>query len=98
MPLWAGGEPAGLPARPANIPEFPPVNDRPPPRDTKLITEEEQAKLERELTAARAAQAAEADTVKAETAATKNEQDAASAKPAPRVEAARNKPKKQSQN
>lgn len=62
VPTWVGGEPTGMPERPANAAEFPAVNDRPPPRDTKLITEEEQAKLERELTAAQAAQVVQAQT------------------------------------
>jgi hypothetical protein len=60
IPNWVGGEPADAPARPATTAEYPPVNDRPPPRDAKLITEQEQAKLEGELNAARAKQAAAA--------------------------------------
>lgn len=64
IPTWAGGEPAGAPDRPTTVAEYPPVNDRPPPRDTKLITEEEQAKAERDLMAARNSQAAEAKGVK----------------------------------
>jgi hypothetical protein len=57
IPNWAGGEPTEAPARPAAAAEYPPVNDRPPPRDTQLITVQEQTKLESELTAARAKQA-----------------------------------------
>jgi hypothetical protein len=44
--------------------DYPAVNDRPPPRATKLITDEEQAKSERDLIAARDGQAAEAEDVK----------------------------------
>jgi hypothetical protein len=57
IPNWAGGEPTEAPARPTTTAEYPPVNDRPAPRDTKLITEQEQAKIESELAAARAKQA-----------------------------------------
>ncbi|MEX0841874.1 MAG: hypothetical protein WD039_06265 [Xanthobacteraceae bacterium] len=60
VPNWAGGEPAGTPERPAVEAQYPPVNDRPPPRDAQLITEEEQTRIEQELAAARAAQAARA--------------------------------------
>ena len=65
IPNWAGGEPQGAPQaagdRAANIP---PVNDRPPTRDTKVVTVEEQAKIEKELAAAREAQAKQAAQVK----------------------------------
>ena len=64
IPDWAGGIPVGTPERPIQAAEFPPVNERPPPRDTKLITEEEQTKLERELAAARARQAVQAQEVR----------------------------------
>jgi hypothetical protein len=60
IPAWAGGEPAGAPQRPATAAEYPPVNDRPPARDTKLITEQEQSKIEGELTTVRNAQAVQA--------------------------------------
>jgi hypothetical protein len=61
IPAWVGGEPTGTPERPLTSAEYPPVNDRPPPRETKLITQQEQGKLESELTAARAKQAATAE-------------------------------------
>ncbi len=64
VPSWAGGEPTGTPERPAIPTEYPPVNDRPPARNTKLITEEEQAKLERQLATVRDSQAAQAKEVK----------------------------------
>jgi hypothetical protein len=57
MPAWAGGEPAGIPERPPIQAEYPAVNERPPARATKLITEEEQAKVERQLATARDSQA-----------------------------------------
>ncbi len=63
IPNWAGGEPVGTPERPAAQAEYPPVNDRPPPRRTELVTEEEQAKIEQDLAAARAAQAVRAKQV-----------------------------------
>ncbi len=63
VPNWAGGEPVGTPERPASQAEYPPVNDRPPPRRTELITEEEQAKIEQDLAAAHAAQAVRAKQV-----------------------------------
>ena len=64
IPVWAGGEPAGTPQRPATQLQYPPVNERPPARETKVVSEEEQAKIERELTAARALQAQQAAQVK----------------------------------
>src|SRR5687768_524105 len=66
IPAWAGGEPAGTPQRPATELQYPAVNDRPPARDTKVASEEEQQKIERELAAARAAQATQAAQVKKE--------------------------------
>src|SRR5215468_2001520 len=44
------GLPAGAPARPATPYEYPAVHDMPPARATVPMTEEEQAKLEKELT------------------------------------------------
>jgi hypothetical protein len=64
VPNWAGGEPAGAPQRLATEMEYPPVNERPASRGTKVVTEEEQAKIERELTAARDVQAKQAAQVK----------------------------------
>jgi hypothetical protein len=60
IPTWAGGEPAGTPPRLASELAYPAVNERPPARDTKVVSEEEQAKIERELAAAREAQARQA--------------------------------------
>jgi hypothetical protein len=53
IPPSAGGLPPGAPAQAAVQPPFPNVYVVPPPRPTKLITEEEQARLEAELTAIR---------------------------------------------
>ena len=64
IPSWAGGEPTGTPQRPATEMQYPAVNDRPPARDTKVVSEEEQAKIERELAAAREAQSRQAAQVK----------------------------------
>jgi hypothetical protein len=60
IPTWAGGEPVGTPERPASVAEYPPVNDRPAPRATTIITEQEQAKVESDLAAARDQQAVKA--------------------------------------
>jgi hypothetical protein len=64
LPAWAGGEPAGPPHRPATELPYPAVNERPPARDTKVVSVEEQQKIEGELTAARAVQAKQAAQVK----------------------------------
>jgi hypothetical protein len=64
IPVWAGGEPAGTPQRLATELQYPAVNERPPARDTKVVSEEEQAKIERDLAAAREAQAQQAAQVK----------------------------------
>jgi hypothetical protein len=64
IPTWAGGEPVGTPERPAMEMEYPPVNDRPASRETKVVTEQEQARIERELAAIRDAQARQAAQVK----------------------------------
>ncbi len=64
VPAWAGGEPAGTPQRPATELQYPAVNERPPARDTKVVSEEEQEKIERELAASRATQSKQAAQVK----------------------------------
>jgi hypothetical protein len=43
------GLPQGTPERPAVQPEFQPVHEMPPPRDTKPLTEPERKKLEVDL-------------------------------------------------
>ncbi len=64
VPNWAGGEPQATPPRLATEMEYPAVNDRPPARDSKVVTVEEQAQIEKELTAARDVQAKQAAQVK----------------------------------
>jgi hypothetical protein len=64
IPAWAGGEAPGTPERPAVAAEYPPVNDRPPSRELQLITEQEQARIEKELTAARANQVTQSEAVR----------------------------------
>jgi hypothetical protein len=63
IPTWAGGEPSGTPDRPAVDPAYPPVHDRPPARDSKVISEQDEAKIEKELATARDIQAARAKKV-----------------------------------
>jgi hypothetical protein len=55
MPLV--GLPANTPARPATPPDYLPVHDLPAPRDEKVLTPAQQAKLEKDLLAARDRQA-----------------------------------------
>ena len=52
-PVAIGSLPPDAPARPAEQAPFPNVYDAPPARPAKLMTEEEQARLEAELTALR---------------------------------------------
>ena len=49
LPIWAGGEPAGAPAPPAEPAHYPNVYDLPPPRPAKLISGSQQAQDEAEL-------------------------------------------------
>ena len=53
VPATVGSLPEGAPARPSNPYSFPAVHDMPPPRDDKVLTVEEQRKVEEELVAAR---------------------------------------------
>jgi hypothetical protein len=64
IPNWAGGEPQGTPPRLATEMETPPVNERPPARDAKVVSVEEQTKIEKELAAAHATQAKQSEQVK----------------------------------
>ncbi len=52
------GLPANAPARPATAYEYPAVHDMPPPRSTPTMSEEQQDKVEKELTALRERQEA----------------------------------------
>jgi hypothetical protein len=47
------GLPANAPPRPATAYEYPAVHDMPPPRSTPTMSEEQQDKVEKELTALR---------------------------------------------
>jgi len=58
IPTALGGLPANAPARPAEPPQYLPVNALPPPRDTPPLSAEDQKKLESELVALRDKQAA----------------------------------------
>ncbi len=52
IPQAIGGLPAGVPARPAQAPDFPAVHDMPPPRPA-VLDAEQQKKLEADLIAVR---------------------------------------------
>jgi hypothetical protein len=56
LPPSMGGLPAGAPARTTSQPPYPNVFDIPPPRSTRPLSKEEQAKLEAQLKATRARQ------------------------------------------
>ncbi len=51
-----GGLPAGAPERPTTPGTFPAVHDMPPPRSDAVLTDDEQAKLEKDLSALRTRQ------------------------------------------
>jgi len=53
MPTATGGLPEGVPQRPANPAAYPAVHDMPPARDTTVLSDAEQKKLEADLAAAR---------------------------------------------
>jgi len=71
MPTAVGGLPNEAPKRPENPPAFPPVNDVPAPRAgaDRMLTAQEQKKLEADLMAARARAAAATATATAAAAA-----------------------------
>jgi hypothetical protein len=50
LPAEVGGLPAGAPARPDKPYEYPAVHDMPPARAAEPMSQEEQAKVEKELT------------------------------------------------
>ena len=52
LPTAMGGLPAGAPPRPATTGTYPAVNNVPPPRETTVLTSEEQKRLQDELQAA----------------------------------------------
>jgi hypothetical protein len=53
LPAATGGLPQGTPQRPETPAPYPAVHDLPPPRSTKVLTDEEQKKLEEDLVATR---------------------------------------------
>jgi hypothetical protein len=56
LPEWAGGVPASAPQRPAENMPFPNVYEQRPQRDSKTLSEDEQKRLESELSNLRDAQ------------------------------------------
>ena len=52
MPTAVGGLPEGTPQRPSTPAAYPAVHDRPPKRDSPMLTDQEQRKLEEDLVAA----------------------------------------------
>lgn len=65
IPKWAGGVPEEAPQRLSSEMQYPPVNERPPAReDSRIVSVDEQAKIERDLVAARDVQAKQAAQVK----------------------------------
>ena len=58
MPTMVGGLPQAAPERPQTPPAFPAVHDMPPPRNTKVMTEEEKKRAEAELAVMREQQTA----------------------------------------
>lgn len=53
MPASIGGLPEGAPERPAQPPAYPAVHEIPPPRAARMLDDEQQEKLEKDLSAAR---------------------------------------------
>ncbi len=53
MPASIGGLPAEAPERPAEAPAYPAIHATPPPRAAKVLDEDQQEKLEKDLAAAR---------------------------------------------
>ncbi len=53
LPAAAGGIPEGAPQRSASPPAYPAVHDMPPARESAVLSDEEQKKLEADLAAAR---------------------------------------------
>jgi hypothetical protein len=53
IPTALGGLPEGVPQRPAKPPTYPAVHDMPPARDSAVLSDAEQTKLEADLANAR---------------------------------------------
>ena len=65
LPTAIGGMPQAAPQRPETPPDFPAVHDMPPPRTTKVMTEEEKKRAEAELALMREQQARRAQSAAA---------------------------------
>jgi hypothetical protein len=57
LPTAIGGMPQAAPERAETAPAYPAVHDMPPPRNTKVLTEEEKKRAEAELAVMREQQA-----------------------------------------
>jgi hypothetical protein len=66
MPHWAGGLPPEAPARGDETPVYPNVQERPPARPTKLISDPEREKIEAELAALRSRTNAQSEAIQKE--------------------------------
>jgi hypothetical protein len=53
IPAGIGGLPAEAPSRPAEQPAYPAVHDIPPPRPVRVLDDDQQEKLEKDLSVAR---------------------------------------------
>ncbi len=53
IPAGLGGLPETAPARPAEQAEYPAIHDMPVPRNARMLDEDQQEKLEKDLTRAR---------------------------------------------
>ena len=65
-PKALGGLPDGVPARAETQPNYLPVHDVPPPRDTKKMTPQERATSEAEMAVSRTRSATQAQELKTE--------------------------------
>ena len=63
-PRLLGGLPEGVPPRLETPPDYMPVHDVPPPRDTKRMTAQEKAKVEADMAASRTQNATQAEETK----------------------------------
>ncbi len=53
LPANVGGLPASAPERPAEVQAYPAVHEMPPPRPVRMLDDDQQQKLEKDLKAAR---------------------------------------------
>jgi hypothetical protein len=64
MPASIGGLPADAPERPAQVMDYPAVHAIPPPRSARILDEDQQEKLEKDLATARERQPGRTSTAK----------------------------------